>query len=166
MALIVEDGTGVLGAESYASVADADDYFALYGVPAKWAAADEPTKEVALRNGTRFVDQAVRYFGTKVETDQALEFPRTEFVTSTGEIIWEGIIPKLLIDATIEAAGTHLEANINSATTSSIKAQSYGDTSITYGEFNKVYIGQLKNVLKWISRFGVNPSRQIPILRS
>lgn len=166
MALIVEDGTGVANADSYSSVADADAYFTRYGIPAAWGTAALDVKEGALRNATRFVDQSVRFFGKKVVESQALEFPRTEFVTTTGEIVPEGVIPDLLKDATIEAAGTHLSANLNTATTKTIKSESYGSTSITYAGISQVYVGQLKSVFRWLYRFGVSPTRQIPILRS
>lgn len=52
--LIVEDGTGVVGADSFASVAEADAYHVAFGNTA-WASLPEATKEVLLRTATRYV---------------------------------------------------------------------------------------------------------------
>ena len=43
MALTVEDGTGLVNADAYISVADADTYF-LASANATWAAATSPAK--------------------------------------------------------------------------------------------------------------------------
>lgn len=78
MALIVEDGTGVIGAESLASVQFADTYHAARG-NAGWASvASTEVKEQLLRKAT---DYAVAMYagawnGTPVKADQAMPFPR------------------------------------------------------------------------------------------
>lgn len=58
MALVVENGTGIIGAESYASVAETDAWYA--GRPGadatSWAAASEPQKEGALREASLYLD--------------------------------------------------------------------------------------------------------------
>lgn len=54
MALIVEDGSGVDGAESLATVAAADTYHALRG-NAAWTLLTEPKKEQLLRNAFDFM---------------------------------------------------------------------------------------------------------------
>ncbi len=78
MALIVEDGTGVTGAESLASVAFADAYHAARG-NAGWASvASTEVKEQLLRKAT---DYAIAVYygnwnGVEVATGQALPFPR------------------------------------------------------------------------------------------
>lgn len=58
MALVVETGTGVIGADSYASVAEADAYWAgrSGADAAAWAAALLPAKEAALRDASLFID--------------------------------------------------------------------------------------------------------------
>ena len=55
MALIVEDGTGVSGAESYISVVDADDYHTNHG-NTSWGSADTTAKEIALRKASEYLD--------------------------------------------------------------------------------------------------------------
>ena len=77
MALTVEDGTGLVGADAYISVANADTYF-LASANATWAAATSPAKEVAIIKATRYIEKR---FGTKwkgliASSEQALGWPR------------------------------------------------------------------------------------------
>lgn len=77
MPLVVEDGTGLVGADAYTSVADADAYF-LASANATWAAATVPAKEVAIVKATRYMEKR---FGTKwkgliASSEQALGWPR------------------------------------------------------------------------------------------
>lgn len=81
MALIVEDGSIVAGAESYASVAYADAYFANRPSnpnSAVWAALNTAGKEGALREGTDHMMQAFRlaWQGNRVSQYQVLDWPR------------------------------------------------------------------------------------------
>lgn len=75
MGFIVEDGTGVTGATSYATVDFADDYFADRNITA-WA-GNGTAKEAALILATDYLDNRFTFIGDKVEFDQALEWPRT-----------------------------------------------------------------------------------------
>ena len=77
MALTVEDGTGLVAADAYISVADADTYFQA-SANSTWAAATVPAKEVAIVKATRYMEKR---FGTKwkgqiASSEQALGWPR------------------------------------------------------------------------------------------
>lgn len=74
MSLIVEDGTGLSNAESYASVADADAYHLSMGNTA-WTGAEQ-LKEKALRRATQYLDAWYRFRGERLLLTQSLEFPR------------------------------------------------------------------------------------------
>lgn len=78
MALTVEDGSVVAGAESYAAVADADTYHANRG-NTDWAAAGTPAKEQALRKATDYMLQTYRprWKGYRKSAAQALDWPRS-----------------------------------------------------------------------------------------
>lgn len=79
MSLIVEDGTGLLTAESYVSVAAADTYHAALGLNhTTWASASTPNKEAALRKATQYIDATYSFKGQKVVWNQALSWPRYE----------------------------------------------------------------------------------------
>ncbi|QYW02042.1 head-tail adaptor Ad1 [Stenotrophomonas phage Siara] len=82
MSLIVEDGTGLVEADSYVSVEYADDYFAARGI-VNWGALTTADKEFALINATDYIDQRFSCFkGELLNPQQGLMFPRT---------LWEGI---------------------------------------------------------------------------
>lgn len=78
MALIVEDGSVVSGAESYTSVASADTYIANYLNSSTWVAQATADKERFLRRATQYIDNLYgpRFSGIKVGTDQSLDWPR------------------------------------------------------------------------------------------
>lgn len=75
MALIVEDGTGLEDADSYAALADADTFHA-ERENADWAAATIAVREAALRRATDYLDSGYDFIGERASTTQALEFPR------------------------------------------------------------------------------------------
>lgn len=77
MTLIVEDGTGLSSAESYASVATADAYHA-GRLNAAWAAFDTSTKESLLRKATEYMVGFYRdsWKGLRTGVVQALDWPR------------------------------------------------------------------------------------------
>lgn len=85
MSLIVEDGTGLATAQSYASVADADTYF-LARANATWAAANTTNKEAALVRGTAALDgmYGSKWPGVRVSSTQALDWPRAGAMSIDG----------------------------------------------------------------------------------
>lgn len=78
MALIVEDGTGIAGAESLASVAFSDSYHAARGNSGWTDIASVEIKEQLLRKATDYIVAmyAGAWAGTPVKSDQAMPFPR------------------------------------------------------------------------------------------
>jgi hypothetical protein len=117
MALIVEDGTGFPDADSYASVADADAYFASMG-NTQWGAASNANKESALRRATQYLDTYYnnRWQGLRTYArDQALAWPRYDVYDDEDNLIANDEIPKEIVQATMEAALREL-TNPNSLT--------------------------------------------------
>ena len=76
MTIIVENGTGLSNAESYASVAFADAYFAAR-MTGSWDSSDSH-KEMLLRVATEHIDAfyGQRFKGTRGSITQALQWPR------------------------------------------------------------------------------------------
>lgn len=109
MALIVETGTGLANAESYASVAEADTRLAAYGFTA-WAALAQAAKETALRLATDFMLNAyrTRWKGYRVNEVQALDWPRyyVERVDAIGSVSYypSNSIPNEIKAACIDLA--------------------------------------------------------------
>ena len=56
LVLIKEDGTGLVNANTYASVADGDAYHEAHLYATAWTAATTPNKEAALAMATRLID--------------------------------------------------------------------------------------------------------------
>jgi hypothetical protein len=78
MALIVEDGSIVAGAESLVSVAEATTYHSNRG-NSEWAAlASDTVREQALRKATDYIGQVyrARWAGSRVSSIQTLDWPR------------------------------------------------------------------------------------------
>ena len=78
MAFIVEDGTGKPDANSYVSLAEADDYFLTRG-NTEWTGTDAE-KEGALVRATDYLDgrYGLRFIGEKASQRQALAWPRKD----------------------------------------------------------------------------------------
>lgn len=105
--LIVEDGTGLANAESYASIEDADAYTAARAITA-WAGAANDAKASALRVATEYIDAEYgeRFRYEKLTKTQALQFPRDETAT--------GYVPIAVFRATIELAVIALDGPLYS----------------------------------------------------
>ena len=100
--MIVEDGTGVVGADSYATVAAADAYHLTRGNTA-WAAATNAQKEAALINASAYLDAAYNFIGYRATTTQGLQWPRIVETYPVGPNVaaWP---PTGVINATYELA--------------------------------------------------------------
>jgi hypothetical protein len=124
MALTVETGLIVAGADSYISVADASTYHTNRGNAAWAAAASDAVREQALRNATAYIDghYRQRWKGQPVyPTTQPLEWPRVGvkvvdqqqyfydvppsfYDSALNGFLGITVIPQRLKDATCEAA--------------------------------------------------------------
>jgi hypothetical protein len=103
VSLIVEDGTGVIGAESFVSVADYRAYLAKWGVSLADADAD---CEVQLRRGTRDLCGTYRaqWPGRKEFWQASLDWPRVYAFDVNDLPILPGTIPQEVKDAECELA--------------------------------------------------------------
>jgi len=80
--LIKEDGTGLEDANSYADVADGDQYHAGHLYAAPWTAATFARKETALIMAARFIDAHWSFKGARSTDTQAMAFPRAYIANS------------------------------------------------------------------------------------
>jgi hypothetical protein len=106
MTLVKEDGTGKTDANSYANAADGDAYFEGHLYASAWTAATTANKEKALVFATRLIDSQVQFNGSRLKTDQALQWPREDCADpdSAGEAVDSNLVPKMIVDATCEEA--------------------------------------------------------------
>lgn len=107
---VVETGTGSTTANSYSTVAAADQYFENYRNPTAWTSLDNDGKEMALRMGTQFLDARYsgRWRGDKANETQRLDWPRCSAYVD-GFRVDEEEMPSELADATAEAALRYAE---------------------------------------------------------
>lgn len=98
MAFVAEDGTGKENANSYISVAQADEYFQLRN-NAAWSALTEQVKQSSLVQATDYIEArwGDKFAGSKLTKTQALLFPRVGSTKTQG-------VPANLIKATCEYA--------------------------------------------------------------
>lgn len=109
--MTVEDGTGLVAANSYISIADCDTYHTDRGNSA-WTGTDA-VKEAALIKATQYIDGRYRkrWKGIILSSTQALCWPREDIYDERDEEI-EGI-PQLLKYAVCEAALKALTDDLN-----------------------------------------------------
>jgi hypothetical protein len=102
---VVEDGTGLEDANSYASVQEADDYAVTnIHIAATWEAYDDETKEYLLANATRMINAMTTWYGLKAVEEAALPIPRTSWFNKQGILIDDDVVPSEVKWATIETA--------------------------------------------------------------
>lgn len=120
MALIVETGQIIAGADSYVSLADARTLAARYNLALP---ADDTEAEAALRNGAVYIGlQEPMMCGSRVSASQELSFPR-QGVTLYGYPVALDAIPAQVIRAQVIAAveygnGTDVRASTDGRATS------------------------------------------------
>lgn len=102
MALVVEDGTGVAGADSYVSLEYLNQYHAARG-NVKWDDYLDDEKEAAARRAMLYVE-TFRYKGKRLVVSQACNFPRSGVVTRDGLEWPSDLIPAALMVAQAEGA--------------------------------------------------------------
>lgn len=102
--IIVENGSIVAGANSYASVAEADAYF-LARANQEWALLTNAEKESALILGTDYLEATYSqaWLGEIVSPDQSLSWPRTG-VRINGFYVASDSVPLRVKQATYEMA--------------------------------------------------------------
>jgi len=130
MALVIEDGTQVVGAASYVSAADATTYHAARG-NSLWTGTDA-VKEAALLKAAAYLDghYRARWKGFMVDPlTQSMEWPRTgvSFPYSDGSgyccFLPSNQIPQRLKDAQCELALRALSGDLSADAPAGIKRE-------------------------------------------
>lgn len=105
MALIVEDGTGKADAETFCTVSFADAYHLKLGNTA-WSAALEAAREIALRKGADYMEEAFssRWPGDRAHEEQRLSWPRFDAEDLDGYLFDLDEVPLKVQEANAEAA--------------------------------------------------------------
>jgi hypothetical protein len=109
MALIVEDGSVVTGANGYITQAFLDAYWLNRNVTLSQT-SDE--KDAAIIISTQYVDLNNTWKGFIVDVDQSLDFPRQCIIDKEGRLLAEDAIPLQLQSAVAEYAKRQLDSAI------------------------------------------------------
>ncbi len=107
--LVVEDGTGLNTANSYASLAEADAYIeSKLGSSAwgTWSTKSESDRIVALIQATQYLDAQYdgQWRGSRANETQALAWPRASVEDDDGYAVDDDVVPQKLKDACCEMA--------------------------------------------------------------
>lgn len=86
MAFTPEDGTGVVGANSFVDVPYADEYF-LDRLNSEWEALSEEQKKSCLIKATTYICTQYVFKGQKSNPDQGVAFPRIGVVDPVGRVV-------------------------------------------------------------------------------
>jgi hypothetical protein len=100
MALVIVATAGAATANSYVTLARAEEIMEEVVHKADWSAAADATKNSALVQATRILDALVDWDGEKSATDQSLRFPRSGLYDREGEEVDDETIPADLERAT------------------------------------------------------------------
>ena len=122
LTLIVETGTGLSNANSYATVAEGDAYHEAHLYASAWTGAVLSTKTAALVWATRLLDEQVQWYGYRATVAQALSWPRggvpekeanadAAYAALYGYVIASTVIPTWLKYAVCEYARQLIEVN-------------------------------------------------------
>lgn len=136
MPLALDASVGGAASNSYATVAAAESAatFRAGGNATAWVALTPDQKVMSLVTATRDID-TVRFKGGRASTTQALEWPRT------GTQYASNILPKPLVDATIElafsyapafAAGASVDPLNADDSAARIKREQVGEVEVEY----------------------------------
>lgn len=117
--ITVEDGTGLAGANSYLSTADADTYHANRG-RSSWASLEADAKAAALVKAAEFIDAAYNWIGSKKAKTQGLKWPRIQGLDCSGNPVLlvdsDGFdidaVPQAVVNACAEAAFLSLSEDL------------------------------------------------------
>ena len=125
MAIIVEDGTLVAGANSYASEAELAAYADLRGIVITGIESE------LLITAMDYIESRA-FLGTKKSVDQALVWPRNG-VYIDGFLIADDAIPQLLKDAQMEAAlAVEAGSNPSGSVARATKREKLGEMEVEY----------------------------------
>lgn len=169
MAIVVEDGTALATAETYASVAAADAYYVKLDIPA-WAALTLTAKEASLRKATAYMIQMYRgrWQGQRAKIGQALDWPRTG-VTIRDFYYFEvpfNTVPVEVVTACISLALRASTAELLADQQPRVASESVGPISVSYfaGEDRAIVYAAIERTLQPL--FRQSSSGGIQITRS
>ena len=135
MAFTPEDGTGLSDANSYVTIAYADEYF-LDRNETSWASATSATQEASLIKGTDYIESRYkRVQGQAVNSTQALMFPAYGMINDDGNIVGSDSVPVEIKQACCILALEVLNGvDINAAIERTTSEEKAGPVQVKYSD--------------------------------
>lgn len=183
LTVIVEDGSGVDNANSYASVADAAAYHEANPQGDAWAALTELKKQQGVITATRLLDEQWQWNGYKLDDAQSLQWPRQQCPDPDSinsfrpgwprpindGYVREDIVPKAIKDATCAMAllcvTSNREAEAQGQGISSFTLEDVMSVSFDAATAMKVFPASVSNGLAKYGRSQSSRSGLIPVRR-
>lgn len=162
--ITVEDGTGLSTANSYCTVAEADSYHGDILYATTWTASS--TKEEALIQATRLLDEHVAWEGMKNTKEQALRWPRSYVYGPDGYVVANDSVPQWLKNATSELARHLLISDRTAeASTKGFKRLKLGDMELHVSRNDRISVIP-PSVWSMISSYGHKSSKSKILIRA
>lgn len=169
MALVITPGAA--DANSYASLAELNDYLT-YRLPVMTlASATDAQKEAALRMACRLLDSLFDWAGTAVDSTQVLTWPRSGMLTRNGFSIATTAIPRELKEAQCEFAAQLYAADRvadNDAAKQGVTSVKAGSVAVTFKDIDEsdpesvdMLLRRLSFDLQWASKTVPDAVRQL-----
>jgi len=102
--VVVEDGSGVAGANSYRTTAQIDAWVLTNPHDTTWAALAQAAKDGYAVMACRVMNEHMDWDGWVVDADQALDLPRSGMVDKNGNAVEKDEIPEAVQNAQCELA--------------------------------------------------------------
>lgn len=107
MDLVVEDGTGIVTANAYATVDRVDEILSV-NIHSKWSLlTDNATKEKLIIWASRVLDERVKWFGKKTYPTSGMAWPRTGVRDRENTLIEDDAIP-FTVEVAVAELADHL----------------------------------------------------------
>jgi hypothetical protein len=106
--LVLEDGTGIVTANAYATVDEVTDILSV-NIHSKWSLLDPDSQKNLVIWATRILDERVRWYGTKTFETSGTAFPRVGVRDRENNPIDDNLVPRQVKIATAVLAD-HLTA--------------------------------------------------------
>ncbi len=175
MALVVEDGTGLANAESYASVAFATQYHSDRGNAAWAALANDTIREQLLRKATAYMEQEyrLRWASFRRTSSQALSWPRAWVQMPDapyGYGSWAAYVPNNIVPTEVQQACCELaleaiSGDLNPALERSTSREKVGEIEVTY-DTNSVEWKRFRDVDAMVSPYIVGNRNTLKLVRT
>lgn len=119
MDILVEDGTGLVTANAYATIAEVDDILSV-NIHSKWSVlSDDATKANLIMWASRILDERVKWNGKKTHDTSGLAWPRMCVRDKEGIMVDDSVVPSSVKVATAILAEHLIAGNPEVANTGS-----------------------------------------------